>query len=375
MKPPLTCETGGEALPIGKRMVRSRQRILLESSGKRLAILANRYYAVVPPVRTAQLDQRSGGLLSRNYHSPPLIGAAGLRLADCRSHHAAFGSLVSDTAARMGVESRALAVRALLQLPRVASPSGWIGRRNLEREIQKSAQGLRVDARAAQDYLPVGSFALADLSFEQIDSDRADAVFKSLHYLRSARAGSLNFGLVDPINRRPVSLVSMSRLEWSCVRNEICAQFDMAPGAIWEVSRMYSFDYAPANVISYLLARLRAHLRRSGDSIDLLTTAVDQNLGFTGSSYKAANWQHWLSVVARPYMYEWGRYVTPRQLREWYGTSNPAELQARYPRRFERSRTRLLDSLIYCCNVKRETEAVPAQARRRVHRRPGDHEA
>jgi hypothetical protein len=315
------------------------------------------------------LDQHSSGPALQDDHAPPSRADGGLSLADCRSQMALFADLVREAAVTMRVESRALAVRALLQLPRVASRSGWVGRRSLQREIRNSAGRLRLDARAAQNHVAVGTFALADLSFAQIDSERADMVFRSLHYLRSARAGSQNFALVDPIDRRPVSLVSISRLEWTCVKDEICAQFDISPRAIWEVSRMYSIDRAPANVISYLLAKLRAHLRRSDDSIDLLTTAVDPNLGFTGSSYRAASWQQWMTVAARPYIYEWGTYVTPRQLREWYGTSNPIELHARFPRRFEQSRARLLDSLIYCCRIKEETDVVPVQQqRRRVHR-------
>ena len=110
------------------------------------------------------------------------------------------------------------------------------------------------------------------------------------------------------------------------------------------------------------------YLRRSMPSVDLLVTAVDLNLGFTGSSYRAANWQQWMTVKARPYLYDNGRYVTPRQLRERFGTSSLIELQAKYPGRFEQSRVRLLDSMIYCCSVNGETKVVPAQERRRLHR-------
>jgi hypothetical protein len=309
----------------------------------------------------------SSGPPLQDDHAPPRADG-GLSLADCRSQTALFADLVRHASTVLGVGARAVAVRALLHLPRVASRSGWIGHRNLQREIWTSAERLRIDARAAQNQMSAGTRALAELCFEQIDSDRANLVFRSLHYLRSSRAGSRSFGLVDPSDRRPVCLVSISRLEWARVKDEISAQFDVSPEAIWEISRMYSIDGAPANVISCLLAKLRAHLRRREESIDLLTTAVDPNLGFTGASYKAANWQQWMTVVARPYMYEWSAYVTPRQLREWYGTSNLYVLRAQYPRRFEQSRARLLDSLIFCCRIKEETEVIPVQLRRRAHR-------
>ena len=101
---------------------------------------------------------------------------------------------------------------------------------------------------------------------------------------------------------------------------------------------------------------------------DLLVTAVDPNLGFTGCSYRAANWQQWMTVKARPYFYENGCYVSPRQLRERYGTASLIELKAKFPERFQQSRVRLLDSMIYCCSLNGETRVVLAQERRRLHR-------
>ena len=38
------------------------------------------------------------------------------------------------------------------------------------------------------------------------------------------------------------------------------------------------------------------------------------------------------------------------------------------PGRFQQSKVRLLDSMIYCCSLKGETKVVPAQDRRRLHR-------
>jgi hypothetical protein len=293
---------------------------------------------------------------------------AGLSLADCRSQAPLFGTLLNETAAAVGVDSRALSVRTLLQLPRVASHAGWVTIWHLEREVRLSAERLRKDARAARGHVAVGTFLLDDLSFEVIDATRASKVFTSLHYLRSARPGSLNFALLDPTSRLPVSLCSVSPLEWKCVKKQIWIQFAIPAERIWEVSRVYSIDHAPANTISYLLAKVRIRLRRNTHPADLMTTPVDPNLGLTGSSYRAANWQQWMTVRARPYLYDRARYITPRQLRERYGTSNPSELRTQYPGRFEQSKARLLDSLIYCCAVRGETAVVPPQNQRLARR-------
>ena len=292
-----------------------------------------------------------------------------LRLSDCSAPASVFAELACDTALKMGVDARALGVRALLHLPRVATSSGWVTRAQVARELFHSARQLLDDARAARKLIPVRKVALQELTFEPITAATAEAVLSSLHYLRSARPGSLNFALLDPVDQLPVSLCSVSPLEWRRVGSHIQAQFGIARERTWDVSRVYSCAAAPANAISFLLARVRSALRHCGDGVDLLITAVDPNLGFTGSSYRAANWQRWLTVQPRPYLYVERRYASPRQLRYQFGTSNLTDLQAMYPgRRFEQSRAQLLDSLIFCCRLNGETEVVPPQDQRRLHR-------
>jgi hypothetical protein len=294
----------------------------------------------------------------------------GLHLDDCRSFSltSSFGALVGATARRVGVEPRALAVRALLHLPRVATHEGVVRRWHAQREVRISAEWLRRDAWAASTHLPVERFTLRDLIFEQIDSSRALPVLALLHYLRSTRPGSRFFALVDPIHRLPVTLCSVSPLEWKRVAGQISAQFAIPKERIWDVSRVYSVDGAPPNAISLLLSKVRNYLRRDVFPASLIITAVDPNLGFTGCSYRAANWQQWMTVQARPYLYENGRYVTPRQLRERFGSSSLDELAAQYPGRFQRSKVRLLDSMIYCCRINGKTEVISRQDMPRLHR-------
>lgn len=292
-----------------------------------------------------------------------------IRLSECREAHPAFLTMVDDAAAAAGVSPRALFVRALLHLPRVVAPGGSVGTSQVKRELFHNARRLRADVNTVRDVARVDGLRVQDLRFERIVPDRADAIFSSLHYLRSAREGSLNFALVDPLDGLPVSLCSVSPLEWKRVRNRLSTQFRVAPERIWDVSRTFSIDGAPRNASSFLLARVRSELSRSGLSIDLLATAVDPNLGFTGSSYRAANWRQWLTVEARPYLYDTCRYISPRQLRREYGTADLVTLRKTFPhKRFEQSRTTLLDSLILCCRIKGETEAVPPQEQSRLRR-------
>jgi hypothetical protein len=313
--------------------------------------------------------QGAGPVVQVRNSSPP-VTEPWLQLEECRSfsRRSHFRTLVAETASSVGVEPRALAVRVLLQLPRVASHDGWIAEWQVQRELRLSALRLRTDTQAVRVHLPMETFEMHDLVFEQIPSSRAIPVLTSLHYLRSARPDSLYFALVHPIHNLPVSLCSVSPLVWKRLANRISTQFAIPVGHVWEVSRMYSVDGSPQNAISSLLSKVRTYLRRNVPSVDVLVTAVDPNLGFTGCSYRAANWQEWIKVKARPYFYEDCQYVSPRQLRERYGTSSLIDLRAQRPGSFEQSRAKLLDSMIFCVSVNGETKVVPAPERRPLRR-------
>jgi hypothetical protein len=319
-----------------------------------------------------QCDQAdvSANLILRSDDIPQTRTASRLHLDECRpfSAESAFGGLVCEEARRVGVEPRALAVRVLLHLPRVASYKGWVTRSQVQRELRISAERLQKDVLAASPLVSVGKFSLYDLAFEAIDAYRAIRILRSLHYLRSARPGSIYFALVDPIDRRPVTLCGISPLQWKCVEREVRAKFALPPERVWDVSRVFSVNSAPPNAISLLLSRVRKYVRQNLSYIDLLATAVDPNLGFTGSSYRAANWQQWVTIKARPYFYERTQYASPRQLRERYGTASIEELHAKHPGRFQQSRARLLDSMIFCSSVNEKTKVVLAQEMHRLHR-------
>jgi hypothetical protein len=290
-------------------------------------------------------------------------------LVDCRRIGSAFDQRVRETAQRREVEPRALGVRALLHLPRVATETGQLTLTQIQVELESSAGQLRVDQAKLHWLAPRGAFRLKDLRFvADYPSARADPIFTHLHYLRSPRAGALNYALVDPVFGRPVSVCSVSPLQWRRVGRQLAGQFGTSMDAVRDVSRVYSFDTAPPNVISYLLARVRDDVRRRFPHVQLLSTAVDPNLGFTGASYLAANWKRWMTIKARPYMYHRDRYISPRQLRTEFGTTNVDLLRLTHGETIRVSNTPLLDSSIFCCRVNGKTEFVPADLQRRLYR-------
>jgi hypothetical protein len=304
-------------------------------------------------------------------------------LADCRQSESPFGPLLLEAAREFEVETRALGVRVLLHLPRVATVEGMVTLEQVEAELRRSAVQLTSDQRRAAAVAPRRKRTLDELVFDQVKYEAAQPVFSYLHYLRNNREGAVHYGLLDPDSRLPLALCSLSPLEWKLVGRGLERNFDIARPQMWDVSRVYSFDIAPPNSISYLLAKVRLRLRENPPEItaalggdvapelsraELLVTAVDPNLGFTGSSYRAANWQHWMSVQARPYVYHERRYTSPRQLREQFHTANIHALREGNPRAFQMSRAPLLDSMIYCCRVYGTTSVIQPEERARLRR-------
>lgn len=293
----------------------------------------------------------------------------GLSLDDCRQSDSIFTDVVTKVAQRRKVESRALAVRSRLHLPRVVRRDGSVGRRMALAEVSRSARHLSDDVAAVRGLVPAGEVRdLADLRFVVYDDDRAFSVFTHLHYLRSARPGSVNFALVDRTSGSPIALCSATQLDWARLGRAIESAYGVPVDRVWDISRVYSFDVAPYNAISNLLAHVRRWIRAECPGVQLLVTTVDPNLGFTGASYRAANWQEWLRIRPRPYLYLNRQYVSPRQLRQQFGTANWQELRDDRGVRIELSKAKLLDSSIYCSRLRGPTESVPPDQLPRLRR-------
>lgn len=298
-----------------------------------------------------------------------LRAAGPISLVGCRGQDPEFVRQVTATAAAYDVAQRTLTVRTLLHLPRLARPDGTIRASDVRAELRRNAERLQADELKIESLIPRDRYRLADLQFVRLGGRTAHDVFSTLHYLRSARPGSLDFALVDPVRRLPVTLCSVSPLEWARVGRQLQGQFGVPLGAAWDVSRVYSFEVAPVNAISYLLSKVRQAIRREIPGVQVLTTAVDPNLGFGGASYRSSNWQQWMSIKARPYLYVDRLYASPRQLRAQFGSANLAELRSAHPEhRFEQSRAVLLDSLIFCCRLRGGTEQVAPEDYRLLRR-------
>jgi hypothetical protein len=101
------------------------------------------------------------------------------------------------------------------------------------------------------------------------------------------------------------------------------------------------------------LAKVRDHLAQTDREVRLLSTAVDQNLGFTGNSYRAANWGLLCKVRPRPYLYLDKDYKTIRQIQEIFGEKRWEDIESDVDT-FDISKVPLLESLIFIAAVRKD---------------------
>jgi hypothetical protein len=197
-----------------------------------------------------------------------------------------------------------------MHLPRLAradrtvavdSALGEIGR--LHRQRASELEPLRALAARPRE-LPT----IDQLDVKVIDRDFAAPVFEHFHYLRSFRPDSVSVAALHA--ERVVALCSISPFDLTTIGERLPVR-TAAEAAV--VSRVFAFDWAPRNVISYLLARTQ-HSPAVGGDVRVLVTYLNPNLGFTGASYRAANWLRVGLEAGTRYAYLNGNYITDRRL-------------------------------------------------------------
>jgi len=210
-------------------------------------------------------------------------------------------------------------LQALLHLPRVAGSDGSI-------DVDLAAAEIaRLRARRAAELAPLQWMAepppetpsLAELEVRVIAQRDAEPVLAHFHYLRSFRDDSVSVAAL--YDDRIVALCSVSPLDVPALARKLPIM-SFQEAAV--VSRVFAFDWAPRNVISFLLARTEVSEAVNSD-VTMLLTYINPNMGFNGASYKAANWIELGLETGTRYAYLHGDYITDRRI----STLPPSELR------------------------------------------------
>jgi hypothetical protein len=269
--------------------------------------------------------------------------------------------LVAAAGFRDGVGPRALRLQALLHLPRIASLSGTVPAALAAQEIDRLA---RLSAAEIKPWRQLAApprrlpRSPRELTVDPAPSEEARVIQEHFHYLRSMRPDTLPFAAC--FDGRVAALASVAPLDVEPISASLPARLHAEDVAV--VARIFAFDWAPRNTITYLLARV-GRVMAEDDKKQMLLTYLNPNLGFTGASYKAANWTLYAEERGTRYAYLDGNYVTDRKLRERYGTADPARLQDLLGSRLAFSRMHLrplkLYSLVFDARTRDELASGP----------------
>lgn len=234
-----------------------------------------------------------------------------------------------DAARRHAVPPHEVLVRLLLHLPREADTEGMVGTRIAGSEGERVARELAVATagyRAWQQPPSAGQPAVNELDLTTVDETTARVVLERFHYLGSFRNASEHFGGVmhDGNKERLAALLTISALDVRTIAERLPDAVE--PANVVVLARAFAFDWAPRNTLSFVMARVTRALRRRSDTPRLLVTYLNPNVGFTGASYRAANWVLWGREEGTRYAYVDGRYTTDRELLSRYGSADASLL-------------------------------------------------
>lgn len=243
-------------------------------------------------------------------------------------------ALIDNAAEEQGVSAFALRLQALLHLPRFADHAGRVEPEDTQHELTELAQLIRERQRFAAELAHAPSEPVNSPRGLRVaeDPDVCYQIFSHYHYLASFRSGSANLAALSP-SGQPAAAVSLSPLDLANVEGSLPA--DLTAPDVRVVSRVYAFEWAPANTISWMLSGAARAARAGGAR--MLLTYVNPNMGFGGASYRAANWSLFAREHGTRYAYLDRRYITDRALIASHGTSQPDALRAQLGDRISHS--------------------------------------
>jgi hypothetical protein len=235
-------------------------------------------------------------------------------------------ALVESTALATARPERPLYLQALLQLPRLADAYGCAEIAEAEGLLEELAQELPVES----EWLVSDVASPRFLHFGELRPACANDVMQRFHYLRSPRTDGRAYGL-STAGGRLVALCVSSPLDVAHLE-ELLTAAGRLPESARCISRVFAFEGAPVNCISYLLSRVGKAERRLG--VTDFVTYVNPNMGFTGISYRASGWQLLGDEPGTRYRYLDGRYTTDRRLASLFGERDDLSYSRLLGRRF-----------------------------------------
>jgi len=204
---------------------------------------------------------------------------------------------VRNVCASTRIGERDLLKQLLLHLPRF-SVAQLMSANVIRTEAERLGSSLmsRRDGFTLINGVPTAdNLSARKLVLREVTPEIARIIHERFHYIGSFHPGSVHLGLFfENMTDLPAALASVAPMD--------IHRLDKLFPSIEEkkkvlvLSRVFAFDWAPRNSISYLLGRVNNWIKGNMPEVTTLLTFLNPNLGFSGSSFKAANWNPFLEI-------------------------------------------------------------------------------
>jgi hypothetical protein len=221
-----------------------------------------------------------------------------------------LSAVVEESSLKLDIDARGLRKQMLLHLPRFEAD------RLFDRDTLRS-EAVRLGERLAslqegyrkwskRPVIPM--LEKGKIEVRPCDPAIAQEIYCRFHYIGSCRSALIHIGLFDPLFPFPFALAALSEMDILELKNLLPRD---QGGDTLVLSRAFAFSWAPRNSISFLLGAVHAWVHENAAGVRDLITYLNPNLGFSGSSYAAANWRPLLETPAQ-YLYLNDNYISYR---------------------------------------------------------------
>ncbi|MBU0708762.1 hypothetical protein KJ596_03345 [Patescibacteria group bacterium] len=158
------------------------------------------------------------------------------------------------------------------------------------------------------------------LRFGEVDSKTGKLIQENLHYIGCSRRDTIfEYGFYREDCSYPIAYLAISHLNRKYLLEAL--PFEAQISDLLVLTRMYAVNSCPHNALSLLLSLSVAHIKNKESTVQYtgLLTAVNPNVFFIGSAFKASNFHPFATVVFEP-LYSEGNYITRRSCQRKFGT-------------------------------------------------------
>ncbi|MDO8658120.1 MAG: hypothetical protein Q7K55_05240 [Candidatus Levybacteria bacterium] len=205
---------------------------------------------------------------------------------------------------------------------------------------------------------PIKSLQKEKCYIKKLDWRLAKEILVNYHHIGSYRKNSVHLGLyyiVEPNVKKLMGIATFSKYDFFLRPYSIFSNFNS--NEVFNLSRLYIFDWAPYNTASCFISKSTDYLREYYPGIQCLITCINPNTGHQGKTFNACNWIETGQFTGAPYLYLDKKPITIRRLFENFGTLELSKLKKQLKERLIISKSKVLPQKIYMYIINKKTRS------------------